>query len=87
MELHDSPALPCIDARGRRPRITGPPTISTALARLRGYRNALLESGDTIDNNLVVTIDRIDTAQGRRAAAQLLDNTDATASVCTMGRP
>jgi LacI family transcriptional regulator len=61
--------------------VAGPPTISTALARLRGYRNALLENGYNIDNDLVVTIDHIDTAQGRRAAAQLLDNTDATAII------
>jgi LacI family transcriptional regulator len=61
--------------------VAGPPNISTALARLRGYRNALLENGYDVDNDLVVTIDHIDTAQGRRAAAQLLDNTDATAIV------
>ncbi|AQA03145.1 hypothetical protein BVC93_12715 [Mycobacterium sp. MS1601] len=61
--------------------VAGPPSISTALSRLRGYRNALLEKGYDIDNNLVVTIDHIDTAQGRRAAAQLLDTTDATAII------
>jgi len=61
--------------------VAGPPSISTALARLRGYRNALLENGFNVDNDLVVTIDHIDTEQGRRAAAQLLDRTDVTAII------
>ncbi|MFE7416305.1 LacI family DNA-binding transcriptional regulator [Rhodococcus sp. NPDC057529] len=61
--------------------VAGPPQVSTALARLRGYRNAMMENGLDIDQNLIVTIDHIDTAQGRKAAAHLLDNTNATAIV------
>ncbi|MGV0739699.1 LacI family DNA-binding transcriptional regulator [Mycobacterium syngnathidarum] len=61
--------------------VAGPQNISTSLARLRGYRNAMLENGLTIDAELVETIDHIDTAQGRQAAARILDRTDATAII------
>jgi LacI family transcriptional regulator len=61
--------------------VAGPQNISTALARLRGYRDAMLEHGLGFDPDLVVTIDHIDTDEGRRAAAQLLDRSDCTAIV------
>ncbi|WP_083737647.1 LacI family DNA-binding transcriptional regulator [Mycobacterium sp. MS1601] len=61
--------------------VAGPQHISTARARLRGYRDALLDREIQLDQSLVATIDHIDTEWGRRATAQFLDSTDATAIV------
>jgi LacI family transcriptional regulator len=61
--------------------VAGPQHISTAKARLRGYRDALLDRDIAIDSDLIATIDHIDTEQGRNATAQLLNHTDATAII------
>ncbi|OZF01288.1 LacI family DNA-binding transcriptional regulator [Rhodococcoides fascians] len=59
--------------------IAGPPTISTAVARLRGYRIAMLEHGLVPDDDLIVTVDQIGPSQGRTACGRLVENTDCTA--------
>ncbi len=61
--------------------IAGPPTVSTALARSRGYRTAMTEQGLTVDEQLIRTIDHIDPDRGRSAAADLVTTTDCTAIV------
>lgn len=61
--------------------VAGPQHISTAKARLRGYRDALLDRDIAIDPDLIATVDHIDTLNGRNATAQLLERTDATAIV------
>lgn len=61
--------------------IAGPPTISTALARSRGYRAAIEEHGLTVDDRLIRTIDHINPEHGRTAAVELLNDTDCTAIV------
>ncbi|MCX5043464.1 LacI family transcriptional regulator [Aldersonia sp. NBC_00410] len=61
--------------------IVGPPTISTALARVRGYRTAMHEHGLAVDDNLITTIDHIDAEHGRTATAQLVQNTNCTAII------
>jgi len=61
--------------------VAGPQHISTARARLRGYRDALLDRDIGIDSSLIATIGHIDTEGGRQAAARLLRHTDATAII------
>jgi LacI family transcriptional regulator len=61
--------------------VAGPQQISTARARLRGYRDALMDRNLPVDGELIVTIDHIDTEQGRGATARLLESTDATAII------
>ncbi|MEE3850944.1 LacI family DNA-binding transcriptional regulator [Gordonia sp. LSe1-13] len=61
--------------------IAGPPMVSTAKARVRGYRAALLDHNVPVDEDLVVAVDHIDAAQGRKAAGHLIETTDCTAIV------
>lgn len=61
--------------------VAGPPRVSTSLARLRGYRNAMCDHGLDPDPSLIATIDHIDPDRGREAARQLVHDTDCTAIV------
>ena len=61
--------------------VAGPQQISTARARLRGYRQALMDRNLPVDGELIVTIDHLHTERGRRATERLLEDTDATAII------
>jgi LacI family transcriptional regulator len=54
--------------------IGGPPNISTAVTRLRAYREALFERGIPADPALVTTVDHISADAGTEAFGRLLDS-------------